>query len=404
MCIFPRFWRSPLRERDAVGRSVAPSEPSSDWPAVLNRTRTTSWRKWRNVLRLKCCRPIGASSRVAGLMRRGDGTGRKLQSVALTSLTEFPRRQSARVPARPAGKPRRRPVFGGCRPGSVGLSGRVADARDRAAGTPGDRGEMFAGQSDAIRPEMAVQAIEKPRFAPGNGALQARRSAGPGLPSSIGGGLRFAGFARKWRRKGLKRLNPRPEIAPPTRAVHRKPVACCLPSAVDETECESPGTPKAARAGAVRNPRTSSRGAHRLRQWAGCSLAAGRRRDSILGVAFLIWTARNPLKSPESDEGIQDNPSPFSWSGLVWIWFGLEGPEAFRRRRRQMASAGCGRRAPLHPNGKSLSDGTKDVAESRDAREWRRNPWKASIRARKRRRTGPPMNPPNVRATSPSPA
>src|SRR5271166_1770654 len=53
-----------------------------------------------------------------------------------------------------------------------------------------------------------------------------------------------------------------------------------------------------------------------------CSLAAGR-RDSIVGV-FLIWIARNPLKSPESDEGIQENPSPFSWAGLVWLWFGLE--------------------------------------------------------------------------------
>ena len=39
---------------------------------------------------------------------------------------------------------------------------------------------------------------------------------------------------------------------------------------------------------------------------------------------FLIWIGGNLLKSPESDEGIQDDPSPFSWSGLVWIWFGLE--------------------------------------------------------------------------------
>src|SRR5208337_1770637 len=29
---------------------------------------------------------------------------------------------------------------------------------------------------------------------------------------------------------------------------------------------------------------------------------------------WLLWIARNPLKSPESDEGIQENPSPFSWS------------------------------------------------------------------------------------------
>src|SRR5208337_3329744 len=39
---------------------------------------------------------------------------------------------------------------------------------------------------------------------------------------------------------------------------------------------------------------------------------------------FLPWIARNPLKSPESDEGIQENPSPFSWFGLVRLWFGLE--------------------------------------------------------------------------------
>ena len=39
---------------------------------------------------------------------------------------------------------------------------------------------------------------------------------------------------------------------------------------------------------------------------------------------FLTWIARNPLKSPESDEGIQENPSPFSWSGLDWLWSGLE--------------------------------------------------------------------------------
>src|SRR5208337_2725713 len=41
---------------------------------------------------------------------------------------------------------------------------------------------------------------------------------------------------------------------------------------------------------------------------------------------FLIWVARNPLKSLESDEGTQENPSPFSWSGLVLFglaWFGL---------------------------------------------------------------------------------
>src|SRR5208337_1328350 len=68
----------------------------------------------------------------------------------------------------------------------------------------------------------------------------------------------------------------------------------------------------------------------------GCPLAAARRRDT--GGAFLIWSARNSLKRPESDEGIQDNPNPFSWSGLVWIWFGFE---EFGLRRPQTLRAGA---------------------------------------------------------------
>src|SRR5208337_1389945 len=39
---------------------------------------------------------------------------------------------------------------------------------------------------------------------------------------------------------------------------------------------------------------------------------------------FFRFVADNPLISPESDERIQENPSPFSWSGLVWFWFGLK--------------------------------------------------------------------------------
>ena len=84
-------------------------------------------------------------------------------------------------------------------------------------------------------------------------------------------------------------------------------------------------TSRGAHAGAVRHRSDFVRGApHCLRQWASKQCSPARRRDSTLGVAFLIWITRNPLKSPESDEGIQENPSPFSWSGLVWIWFGLE--------------------------------------------------------------------------------
>ena len=51
--------------------------------------------------------------------------------------------------------------------------------------------------------------------------------------------------------------------------------------------------------------------------------------DRFAGVGdfFLLWIARNPLKSPESDEGIQENPREskpaflgFSWSGLDSAW------------------------------------------------------------------------------------
>ena len=60
--------------------------------------------------------------------------GEKLQSVALNSALSLP------VPTRLAGKPRRR--RSDCRPSAVRLPGRVADARDRVAGTPSDRGEI----------------------------------------------------------------------------------------------------------------------------------------------------------------------------------------------------------------------------------------------------------------------
>ncbi len=39
---------------------------------------------------------------------------------------------------------------------------------------------------------------------------------------------------------------------------------------------------------------------------------------------FFLWIARNPLNSPESDEVIQVNPSPFPWYFLVWLGFGLD--------------------------------------------------------------------------------
>src|SRR5271166_4285755 len=72
--------------------------------------------------------------------------------------------------------------------------------------------------------------------------------------------------------------------------------------------------------------------AHCLRQWAGCSLAAGADGTPSRELNFLFWIAGNPLKSPKSDEGIQENPSLFSWSCLVWLGFGLEEFGLNRRR------------------------------------------------------------------------
>jgi hypothetical protein len=48
---------------------------------------------------------------------------------------------------------------------------------------------------------------------------------------------------------------------------------------------------------------------------------------------FFLWIARNPLKSPESDEGIQINPresKPVSLVllGLAWVWLGKIWPGA----------------------------------------------------------------------------
>jgi len=65
-----------------------------------------------------------------------------------------------------------------------------------------------------------------------------------------------------------------------------------------------------------------------LRLWPGhspttCAAAPVRALTAAKQGRFSIRIACNPLIRRESDEEIQENPSPFSWSRLVWLCFGL---------------------------------------------------------------------------------
>ncbi len=94
--------------------------------------------------------------------------------------------------------------------------------------------------------------------------------------------------------------------APPGPSI-RKPAACCLQFAVERP---------------MRVARNSQGGPCGSR--ASPTDFVPRRRQ----VAFLIWTARNPLKSPESDEGIQRIQAHFlgpAWSGFGSAWRNLAG-------------------------------------------------------------------------------
>ena len=87
--------------------------------------------------------------------------------------------------------------------------------------------------------------------------------------------------------------------------------------------------------------------------WPGANEASARKLNSF------VWTDRNTLKSLESDEGIQDNPSPFSWSGLALLWFGLE---EFGLRR---SADGVGRSRPARPEWTSLSLARPEMSPQR---------------------------------------
>src|SRR5208283_4990678 len=84
------------------------------------------------------------------------------------------------------------------------------------------------------------------------------------------------------------------------------------------------------------------------------------RRPILPGVEFfLLWTDRKSLKSPESDEGIQDNPSRLSWSGLAQTWFGLEefGLRRSVKLRRPVARLSHQMAKPVARDGRSPGDG-----------------------------------------------
>ena len=66
---------------------------------------------------------------------------------------------------------------------------------------------------------------------------------------------------------------------------------------------------------------------------------------------FLIWFARNPLKSPETDEGIQENPSPFAWFFLGWLGPALDEFGLLPNRSQAVARGETGpRRTPAKPD------------------------------------------------------
>ncbi len=99
------------------------------------------------------------------------------------------------------------------------------------------------------------------------------------------------------------------------------------------------------------------------------------RRGRAVTSPFLTWIATNPLKSPDSDEGIQENPSPFSWSGLDR--FG----SAWRNLARGVtASAVRSWRAPRREWTKPVAgDAVKSALGVTVARKWRRKGLKRRI-------------------------
>ena len=134
----------------------------------------------------------------------------KLQRVALKALTAFGRGSIRAVLAGgPVRKPRRRRIFRDSRPGAVSAPGQSSCTLTRSG----------SDQRGDARTQVA----------------------------------------RKWRRKSLERLDSRPKMAPRLARRSASPRPVFDPQRTGQSE--SPVTPEAAHAGAVRRPRTSFRGA-----------------------------------------------------------------------------------------------------------------------------------------------
>src|SRR5271166_6501252 len=149
------------------------------------------------------CRWISLSSSWRASRDEATERGRKLQSVALISLAEFARHQSGRPPRGQPGPGNRE-------------AGAVSAAADRARSPDGSR--TFATEPPGCRATEARSAADSPmRFArkwclAGRGD---RKPAACGPRSEVRREPAEKPKSWKWRRKGLKRLKSRSEMAPP---------------------------------------------------------------------------------------------------------------------------------------------------------------------------------------------
>ena len=163
-----RFLGSAMR----IGRCVAPSEPPSDWPStVLEHNKNNFLANNETRVMIGKLSADWSFVEVAGLPRRGDGTG----EIAERGAERVDSIGSRSIRAGPGGPARTGNCDGGEFAATVGPAalGRPAGSWTRALCSSARRtiGKRSAGDSpNANRPEMAPQVFGKARFAPGTGA------------------------------------------------------------------------------------------------------------------------------------------------------------------------------------------------------------------------------------------